>query len=78
MGVGSKPWIVSGMDQNSALVRDLLVDTASAEVVLVQIVVVVQVQGHACSHAADQVVDDADREPEGAADIDRGRSEVAA
>ena len=62
------------MDPNSALVRDLPVDTVSAEAVLVQIVVVVKVQGHACSHAADQVVDDADREREGTADIGRGRS----
>lgn len=68
------PWIVSGMDLNSVLVRDLPVDTVSAGVVLVQIVVVVEVQGHACSHAADQVVDDADREPEGTADIGRGHS----
>ena len=62
------------MDPNSALVRDLPVDTVLAEVVLVQIVVVVEAQGHACSRAADQVVDDAGREPEGTADIDLGRS----
>lgn len=78
MGGGSKPWIVSGMGPNSALVRDHPVDTVSAEVVSVQIVVVVEVQGHACSHAADQVVDDADREPEGTADTGRGRSQGAA